>query len=170
MNNLNNAKSKIIKLGLATVRIGLAQGGVCAKFRVVCGQSGVVCLEWSPILTYTRRQNWQWFSPFFGNYQLLVFWTFEWMGFLPFSDADLSFKILETTGAARSGAAVAGYGAVKSGFLALLLRPPCSLAAPQCSGAPSVRPLAPSVLPLKRPCSLSRSKRVISEPKFGVYI
>ena len=39
------------------------------------------------------------------------------MGFLPFSDADLSFKILETTGAARSGAAVAGYGAVKSGFL-----------------------------------------------------
>ena len=95
------------------------------------------------------------------------------MGFLPFSDADLSFKILETTGAARSGAAVAGYGAVKSGFLEepepLLFC--CAPVLPRCSsGVPSVRPLAPSVLFLKRPCSLSRSKRMISEPKFEMYI
>ena len=43
--------------------------------------------------------------------------------------------------------------------------------------APSVLPLtpllyhfAPSMLPLKRPCSLSRTETVISNPKFGVYI
>ena len=35
---------------------------------------------------------------------------------------------------------------------------------------PIVLPLAPSLLPLKRPCSLSRSKTVIANPKFGVYI
>ena len=49
--------------------------------------------------------------------------------------------------------------------------PSCSLGAPSCFlGAPSVLSLAPSVLPLKWPCSLSRSKAVISNPKFGVYI
>jgi hypothetical protein len=36
--------------------------------------------------------------------------------------------------------------------------------------APSLLPPAPSLLPLKRPCSLSSSKTVIPNPKFGVYI
>ena len=40
--------------------------------------------------------------------------------------------------------------------------------------APSVLPRcsldAPSMLPPKRPCSLSRTKTAISNPKFGVYI
>ena len=35
---------------------------------------------------------------------------------------------------------------------------------------PSVLPRAPSVLPLKRPCSLSRPRTAIFNPKFGVYI
>jgi len=60
----------------------------------------------------------------------------------------------------------------------MLYAPPCSLAARPCSldalpcslSAPLLRPLAPSLLPLKRPCSLSRSKKVIPNPKFGVYI
>ncbi len=42
---------------------------------------------------------------------------------------------------------------------------------PRCSlDAPLLRPLAPPMLPLKRLCSLSQSKRVILNPKFGVYI
>ena len=40
----------------------------------------------------------------------------------------------------------------------------CSLTARSCSLT------APSLLPSKRPCSLSRSKRVVSERKFGAYI
>lgn len=47
----------------------------------------------------------------------------------------------------------------------------CSCAAPPCSlRTPRVLPHAPSVLPLKRPCSLTRLKRVVSNPKFGVYM
>ena len=47
-----------------------------------------------------------------------------------------------------------------------LVFPLCSPVLPR---APSMLG-APSVLPLKRPCSLSRSGRVICNPKFGVYI
>ncbi len=55
---------------------------------------------------------------------------------------------------------------------------PCSLGAPPAPSvlplcslcAPSVLPPAPPVLPPKRPCSLSRSKTAIPNPKFGVYI
>ena len=43
----------------------------------------------------------------------------------------------------------------------------CSRVAPSCS---PLLPLAPLLLPSKRPCSLSRSKRVIHECKFGAYI
>ena len=42
--------------------------------------------------------------------------------------------------------------------------PSCSLLLPRCSLA------APSLLPLKRLCSLSRTKRAITDPKFGVFI
>ena len=42
--------------------------------------------------------------------------------------------------------------------------PLCSFIAPPCS------PSAPPVLPLKRPCSLSRSKTAILNPKFGNFI
>ncbi len=45
-----------------------------------------------------------------------------------------------------------------------LYAPLCSPSAPPCSLD------APSMLPLKRPCSLSRTKTAIANPKFGVYI
>jgi len=47
----------------------------------------------------------------------------------------------------------------------------CSLATPQCSlGAPPCSLDARSMLPLKRPCSLSRPRGAVPDPKFGVYI
>lgn len=42
--------------------------------------------------------------------------------------------------------------------------PPC------CHGALWYSLDAPLVLPLKRPCSLSRTKGAITDPKFGVYM
>jgi len=44
------------------------------------------------------------------------------------------------------------------------------LAPPLLPPAPSLLSPAPSLLPLKRPCSLSRPRTAISNPKFGVYI
>ncbi len=51
--------------------------------------------------------------------------------------------------------------------LAPSLLPP---APPLLPPAPSLLSPAPSLLPLKRPCSLSRPRTAISNPKFGVYI
>ena len=52
---------------------------------------------------------------------------------------------------------------VPSARLLRLSAPPCSL------DALLLRSLVPSLLPLKRPCSLSRPKIVILNPKFGLY-
>ena len=52
--------------------------------------------------------------------------------------------------------------------------PQCSLLLPRCSlvlpPAPSLLSRTPSIFPLKRPCSLSRPRTVISSPKFEVLI
>jgi len=48
--------------------------------------------------------------------------------------------------------------------------PYCPIVLPLAPLAPPVLSPTPSVLPLKRPCSLSQTKTVIPNPKFGVYV
>jgi len=92
-------------------------------------------------------------------------------------------RLSQATTVGKITGASCSAGRVQPNQALLRSQNPCSFAAPQCvlpgcspvlpralPRAPSMLPRAPSMLPLKRPCSLSRSKRVISDPKLGVYM